>query len=162
MAGNLGRLNPQYYQASGEATPQAEMPEQFVSNPVSASPLSGHQSYQFESYHDIRRASVVSRVERTVGMRNLYQRLHSQMPVKRLGADGQPYPWDSSFQSINQGPIRNGHFNDALYQAGYPGFNLGLSFKVPTLQTTNAGSGMISPTPALTGQSRQPMTNRNN
>jgi len=55
------------------------------------------------------------------------------MPIHRLGADGQPYPWNSGFQPDSHGPIHDAGFNDALFQAGYPGFNLGLSFKVPTL-----------------------------
>jgi hypothetical protein len=149
MAGNLGRLNPQYYQASGVATPQAQLPEQFISNPVPPSPLSGHLCVGYEGSYDIRRAPVVTRVPRMNGMRTLYGRGVTRMPIRRLGADGQPVPWNSAAQPDDMGPIRNCHFNDALYQAGYPGFNLGLSFKVPTLNTTNAGSGMISATPSL-------------
>jgi hypothetical protein len=145
----LGRLTPQYFQASGEATPQAQLPEQFVSNPVATSPLSGHLSVPYEGSYDIRRAPVVSRVPRMNGIRQVYSRGMTAMPIKRLGADGQPMPWNSSFQRNDMGPIRNGQYNDSLYQAGYPGFNLGLSFKVPTLQTTNGGTGMISATPPL-------------
>ena len=135
MAGNLGRLNPQYYQASGEATPQAQLPEQFRSNNPPASPLSGHLAMVTESYADFRQTPIVHRVERTLGMRNLYRRGATRQPIQRLGADGTPIPWDSSFQPNDMGPIRNCHFNDALFQAGYPGFNLGISFKVQTLPT---------------------------
>jgi hypothetical protein len=145
----IGRLNPQYYQSSGESTPQAQMPEQFVSNSPAESPLSDHLTVPYTSYHDFRKGPVVSRVERTNGMRTLYQRGMTRMPIMRLGADGQPVPWTSAANPVDQGPIRNSHFNDAWFQAGYPGFNLGLSFKVPTLNTTNAGSGMISSTPAF-------------
>lgn len=136
----LGRLDPQYYQASGEATPQAELPEQFRSNPVPPSPLAGHLTVGYMSSWDIRRAPVVSRVERTIGMRHLYVRGSEVMPVRNLGADGPAYPWNSGFQKQDISPIHNGHFNDALFQAGYPGFNLGLSFKVPNLQTQSAAA----------------------
>jgi hypothetical protein len=156
---SLGRLTPgapQYFQASGESTPQAQLPEQFVSNPVASSPISDHLTIAYESYHDIRRAPVVSRVERTVGMRTLYNRGMSRMPIRRLGADGQPFPWNSNMQPMNEGPIRNCHFNDALFQAGYPGFNLGLSFKVPTLNTTNGGARSAQNTPANINVSANP------
>jgi hypothetical protein len=149
MAGNLGRLNPQYYQSSGESTPQAELPEQFVSNAPATSPLSSHLTVGYMDSWDIRRVPVVSRVERTVGMRTTYSRTTHRMPIRRQGADGQPTPWNSSAQPLLKGPIASTHNNDALFQAGYPGFNLGISFKVPTLNTTNGGSGMISPTPSL-------------
>jgi hypothetical protein len=79
----------------------------------------------------------------------MYSRGTTRMPIRRLGADGKPIPWNSAAQPLNTGPIRNTHNNDALFQAGYPGFNLGLSFKVPTLNTTNGGSGMVSATPSL-------------
>lgn len=137
----LGRLNPgspQYYQASGEATPQARLPEQFVSNPPADSPLYGHLQDVYVSYHDIRKAPIVSRVPDMTGYRTLYARGMSRMPIQRLGADGTPVPWTSRFQPDNEGPIRNGRFNDALFRAGYPGYNLGLSFKVPTLESQSS------------------------
>jgi hypothetical protein len=163
MAGNLGRLNPQYYQASGEATPQAQLPEQFVSNPVAESPLSDHLTVGYESYHDIRRCPAVSRVPRMNGIRNLYHRGTVNMPIRRIGADGIPYPWVSSAQRRDMGPIRNAHFNDGLFQAGYPGWNLGLSFKVPTLQTlAGGGTASASQTPAIMGISRNPPLFRGN
>lgn len=101
------------------------------------------------SYHDFRKAPIVSRVPDMTGYRTLYARFMTRMPVTRNGADGTPRPWNSGFQPLDQGPIRNGLFNDALFRAGYPGYNLGLSYKVQTLDTTNAGSGMISPNPPL-------------
>lgn len=134
----LGRLDPQYYQASGVAAPQAELPEQFRSNPVPPSPLSGHLTVGYMESWDIRRAPVVSRVERTVGMRHLYSYGADKQNPRNQGADGPSLPWNSGFQKWFSGSIRNGHFNDALFQAGYPGFNLGLSFKVPNLQTQSA------------------------
>jgi hypothetical protein len=138
MAGNLGRLTNQYYQASGESTPQAQLPEKFVSHPVATSPVSDHLTVAYESYHDLRRAPIVTRAPRMNGYRTLYSRGMSSQPIKRLGADGQPFPWNSAANRHDQGPIRNGLFNDALFQAGYPGFNLGLSFKVQSLPTQSA------------------------
>lgn len=136
-AGNLGAGSraSQYYNASGEATPQAELPEKYVSNPAATSPISGHMQVPtdfvslFPGNHD----AVVRRWPRMNGMRYLYARGMTRMPIQRLGADGVPVPWRSAFQRNDMGPIRNGGFNDALFQAGYPGFNLGLSFKVPTV-----------------------------
>jgi hypothetical protein len=158
----LGRLQPQYFQASGEATPQAQLPEQFVSNPVPPSGLSGHLNVAYESYHDIRRAPIVSRVPNMTGIWHLYKRFFTQMDIRRDGADGSPRPWNSAANRADMGPIRNGHFNNGLFMAGYPGYNLGLSFKVPTLPTTNAGTGMISSSPPLMQSplARTPAVNR--
>lgn len=129
----LGRYQPQYYQSSGEATDQAQLPEKFISNMPPPSPINGYNPPPHASYCDPRNVPKVDRHERTNGMRYLYALGHVMMPVKRLGADGQPYPWTSGFNKNMHGPIHDAGFNDALYQAGYPGFNLGLSFKVPTL-----------------------------
>lgn len=82
--------------------------------------------------------AVVRRWPRTVGMRYLYAFGHMRMDVRRDGAGGIPNPWISGFQRMLHGPIKNGGFNDALYQAGYPGFNLGLSFAVQTPQPPNS------------------------
>jgi len=125
----LGRLQPQYFQASGEATPQAQLPEQFISNPVPPSGLSGHLSVAYESYHDIRRAPIVSRVPDMTGIWSIYKRAFTRMDIRRDGADGTPRPWISAANKNDMGPIRNAHFNNGLFRAGYPGYNLGLSFK---------------------------------
>ena len=90
---------------------------------------------------NVKRQPIVQRAQRTIGMKYLYARGMRAMPVQQMGADGHPYPWNSSFNKNDQGPIRNGGFNDALFQAGYPGYNLGLSFKVPKLQETTTGPG---------------------
>jgi hypothetical protein len=147
----IGRLQPsQYYQASGEATPQAKLPEKFQSFNRPNSPLSTPLDMPYMSWHDISRANFVDRHERTIGMRTGYWRRMTQMPIQRLGADGQPIPWDSAANRNDMGPIRNTHNNDALYQAGYPGYNLGLSFKVQNINAINAASGQrsIDNTPA--------------
>lgn len=138
----LGNLTPgnAYYQASGEATPQAQMPQKFQSTPPPSSALnSGFRPPVILPNN--RNEPLVSRVPRSKGMRYLYALGHREMPIKRIGADGMPIPWDSAYQSMNHGPIRNGGFNDQLFQAGYPGFNLGLSFKVPTLAAPAGQTG---------------------
>lgn len=131
----LGLLQPggaQYYQASGEATPQAEMPEKFKAMNVAPSPLSDSMQVPPEWMPDIKRAPVVRRVPRLGGFRTLYSRAMQRQPYERLGQPGgnPQKPYVSAFNPNDMGPIRNGHFYDRLYQAGYPGFNLGTSFKV--------------------------------
>jgi hypothetical protein len=132
--GNLGANSnsSQVWNASGEATEQTPLPETFVSNPPATSPIASQLATPTDhtSFMPGQPNAVVLRAPRMVGMRYLYARGQMRMPIMRLGADGQPYPWRSNFQPVLQGPIHDAGFNDALYQAGYPGFNLGLSFKV--------------------------------
>lgn len=136
----LGRLGPkspqQYYNASGEATQQEEVPEEFVSGPVPNSPLSSQLRVPLTyAAAPGAQSSVVLRAPRMDGMRYLYRRGTTRQPINRLGSSAIPRPNISSYQTLDMGPIRNGGFNDALFQAGYPGFNLGLSFKVPSINT---------------------------
>lgn len=128
----LGRLNPraQYYQAGGQATEQAELPDKFRATPQPASPLSGNQYLRPDYLNDIKREPIVNRVPRMNGMRYLYARGMHRQPIERMGNSMNPEPNISKFQPNDFGPIHNAGFNDALFQAGYPGFNLGLSFKV--------------------------------
>lgn len=137
--GNLraGSNSSQVWNASGEATEQTPLPGEFVSNRPATSPIAGHLDTPTDhtSFVPGQPNAVVLRAPRMNGMRYLYVRGAMTMPIKRLGADGPPFPWRSSFQPKLQGPIHDAGFNDALYQAGYPGFNLGLSFKVPQLPT---------------------------
>jgi hypothetical protein len=135
----IGRLSPStaVWMTSGEATPSAKLPEQFKSTPVAVSPISSQLSVPPDWMPDTRRAPIVSRVERMNGIWHLYARGARRQPYERVGQPGgvPPRPNISSFQPNNMGPIRNGGFNNSLYQAGYPGFNLGLSFKVPSIKT---------------------------
>lgn len=139
--GNLGHgsRSSQYWQASGESTPQSKLPEKYVSTRPPASPISGHLDIpsDFRSLYPGGHDAVVRRWPRMVGMRYLYARGMTKMPVQPLGADGTPRPWRSGFQKNSMGPIRNGGFDDANFQAGYPGFNLGLSFKVQNVHKNN-------------------------
>jgi hypothetical protein len=135
----LGALTPgnQYYQASGEATPEGKLPTQFQAQNVSASPFASANRVPPEWMPDIKRAPVVCRRDRMNGIWHLYSRAMQAQPYNRLGQPGgqPPRPNISGYQPNDMGPIRNGGFNNALYQAGYPGFNLGLSFKVQPLPT---------------------------
>jgi hypothetical protein len=139
MVNMMGRLNPQYVQSSGETTPQAQLPEQFRTTPVATSPLSAQLTIAPVCYADYRRGPIVHRMERMQGYRINYTRPVIGMPVRRDGADGNPRPWTSAANRNERGPIRTGSYNDRWFQAGYPGFNLALSFKVPTLNTLPAG-----------------------
>jgi hypothetical protein len=78
------------------------------------------------------KAPVVLRGQDTRGMRYLYADMHQRQPISPLGTgpDIGNAVWSSEFQP-NLGTLRDYGFYDLLYRAGYPGFNLGLSFKVP-------------------------------
>jgi len=78
------------------------------------------------------KAPVVLRGQDTRGMRYLYANMHQRQPVSPLGTgpDLGVAVWSSEFQP-NLGSLRDYGFYDLLYRAGYPGFNLGLSFRVP-------------------------------
>jgi hypothetical protein len=123
--------------SSGESTPAAQVPEQFKATPRPNSPIASGLDVPPEWMPDIKRAPVVDRRPRMNGIWHLYARGARRQPYERVGTPGgnPQRPYISAFQPNDMGPIRNGGFNNALYQAGYPGFNLGLSFKVPTLQT---------------------------
>lgn len=152
MAG-LGRLDPnrrQVYNASGEATPSEDLPDKFVSTNAATSPIHS-QLVTPAGFHPWGPLvpGIVNRAERKKGMRYLNAGGHITMPVQRVGADGPPFPFTSAFNKRLHGPIHNAGFNDALYQAGYPGWNLALSFKVPTLPQTTVNSGGTRSVPPL-------------
>lgn len=77
------------------------------------------------------KAPVVHRAADTRGMRYLYANQHVRMPISPLGQgpDIGNAVWSSEFQPT-QGSLRDYGFYDLLFKAGYPGFNLGISFKV--------------------------------
>src|SRR5215469_9474968 len=87
------------------------------------------------------KAPVVMRGQRRNGMRYLYAHGAVGQPISPLGTgpDVGVAVWSSEFQPDLIGPIYDAGFNDALFQAGYPGFNLGISFKVPVLQENATG-----------------------
>jgi hypothetical protein len=134
MAGVTGNSqSAAVWQASGEATPSAPLPEQYVPTVRSTNALHSAQAMPPDWNGNVRRQPIVQRAQRTVGMKYMYVRGQTRMPIHPLGADGTPVPWDSSFQPNIFGLIHNAGFNNALFQAGYPGYNLGISFKVQNI-----------------------------
>jgi hypothetical protein len=126
------------------AAGQEEPLEPAYWKPVSPSPISS--GMRVPSEPTTWKAPVVFRGNRMVGIRHLYARGAVRQPISPLGTgpDLGIAVWTSDFQPDDMGPIRNAGFNDALFQAGYPGFNLGLSFKVmklPENQTGGPGGG---------------------
>jgi len=138
-----GSRASQRFNASGEATEQETLPAEYMSTPLAASPISGHMMIPTDhtSFVPGQPNAVVRRWPRMNGMRYLYARGMTLIPVHNLGADGPAYPWNSGFNKNSHGPTHDAGFNDSLYQAGYPGFNLGLSFKVPTPDRSAVGTG---------------------
>lgn len=108
--------------------------------PVSASPVSDHMRVPAETVRW--NAAFVQRAQRRKGMRYLLARGAVRQPLSAMGTPGPDLGqavWISEFQP-NFSTLHDAGFNDALFQAGYPGFNLGLSFKVPQIDR-RAGSG---------------------
>lgn len=157
-----GSRASQFWNASGEATEQATLPTEFESNPIATSPIASHLQFATDhtSFVPGQPNAVVRRWPRMIGMRYLYVRGAIRMPIQRLGADGTPIPWRSAYQPMNQGPIHDAGFDDANFQAGYPGFNLGLSFKVPTVdrtaaqKTTRSANRLVSANPVSVAVNR--------
>lgn len=121
VAGQLEPVEPAYYK------------------PVSPSPISSNM--QVPSEPTEWQAPVVMRGQRRNGMRYLWALGGVRQPVSPLGTgpDVGVAVWSSEFQPDFVGIIHDAGFNDALFQAGYPGFNLGLSFKVQQLQQNATG-----------------------
>lgn len=104
------------------------------------SPIAGHLATPSEP--TTWKAPVVMRGQRRVGMRYLYALGAVRQPISPIGTPGPDIGnavWSSDFQPDFIGKIYDYGFNDALFQAGYPGFNLGLSFKVQNLQENATG-----------------------
>ena len=121
VAGQLEPVEPAYMKPNTTSKPWSQ-------NPVPAEPTEW-------------KAPVVMRGQRRNGMRYLYAHGAVGQPISPLGTgpDIGIGVWSSEFQPDLIGPIHDAGFNDALFQAGYPGFNLGISFKVPTLPEQATG-----------------------
>lgn len=88
------------------------------------------------------KAPVVHRGQDTRGMRYLYADQHVPIPLSSVGIPGPDIGqtvWSSAFQRF-QGSLRDYGFYDLLFRAGYPGFNLALSFRVPVNPSVGQGS----------------------
>jgi hypothetical protein len=134
---NRQQKNPQVAVAvAGQAEPVA--PAYYISR-APGQQIGGHLATPSEPTEW--KAPVVYRGQREVGMRYLYARGAVRQPISPLGTgpDIGNAVWSSDFQPDFMGPIHDAGFNDALFQAGYPGFNLGLSFKVPVLPENATG-----------------------
>jgi hypothetical protein len=108
--------------------------------PVSASPISGQLATPSKPVGW--KAPIVARGQRRDGMRYLYARGSVRQPITAIGTagpDNGQAVWNSDFQPDLIGPTHDAGFYDQLYCAGYPGFNLGLSFKVPVSQKQATG-----------------------
>lgn len=151
----------QRYNASGESTPEAELPKQFIATPQPSSPLHANlqPSTDHLSFFPGQPNAVVKRWPRMNGMRYLYASGLVRMPVKHLGADGIPRPESSAYQPNQHGPIHNAGFNDRYFETntlpngiGWPGrANLGLSYKVPTAEKNTAAQSPIAAASRMTG-----------
>lgn len=134
-----GQANPQVAVAvAGQLEPVK--PPAYNANRT-PSPLSSAQAVPSEP--TTWKAPVVYRGNRTRGMRYLWAHGAVRQPISPLGTgpDIGNAVWSSSFQPDLVGPIHDAGFNDELFQAGYPGFNLGLSFKVQQNPSTGLGGG---------------------
>lgn len=124
---------------------QLEPVEPAQAKPPRPSRIAAHQQVPSEPVNW--KAPIVERHQRRNGMRYLYALGAVLQPLSMLGTGpdlGQAV-WTSSFQPYLSS-LHDAGFNDALFESGYPGFNLGLSFKVPQLPKSGIGSG-----PAPTG-----------
>lgn len=136
----MARLTDRVYQVSGESTPSQKLPEKYEPHNQPNSPLATPNRLAVDyAAAPGRRSAVVLSAPRMNGMRYLYGRGMTHMPLQKGAANAIQRPYISGAQPNLQGPIHDAGFNDALYQAGYPGFNLGLSFKVPTLPQNTQG-----------------------
>lgn len=87
------------------------------------------------------KAPVVHRGQDTRGMRYLWADQTVPIPLSSVGIPGSEIGntvWSSAFQAF-QGSLRDYGFYDLLYRAGYPGFNLALSFRVPVNPSVGQG-----------------------
>ena len=82
-------------------------------------------------------APVVDRHERQIGLRFLFSRGGRRFRQFIMMATGQVQ--SSAFQPYNAWTW-NASFNDSIYQAGYPGTNLGWSFKAATIPPEALGT----------------------
>lgn len=110
--------------------------------------------------------AVVNRHEDTTGMRYLYSDARFRQPISSLGTgpDIGISVWKSEFQPV-LGVLRDYGFNDALYRAGYPGFNLGISFKVqqnPSIGTGGPGFNIKMKSPNRTTIIKNPFARATN
>lgn len=151
----------QRYNASGEATEQAELPENFKATPQPSSPLAANLAPPTDhlSFFPGQPNAVVRRWPRMDGLRYLYASGMTRMTPRHLGANAIPRPESSAYQQNSHGPIHDAGFYDRYFETGtlpngigWPGrANLGLSFKVPKVDRNTAASSPLSSATRMTG-----------
>jgi hypothetical protein len=112
------------------APPSVPIPEMLVTRSPITSIIPGN------SRTPVSGAPVVNRKNRIQGMRYLFSRGAKYIRQFRMIATGQVE--STRFQPATAWTW-DGSFNDALFQFGYPGYNLGLSEKVPTIPAAALG-----------------------
>ncbi|HEV2353201.1 MAG TPA: hypothetical protein VGR89_03075 [Puia sp.] len=124
VGGQLEPIEPVYTQHPGPQT------------------LSSHLNTPSETAENTHRAPYVLRGQDTRGMRYLYADMRQRQDISPLGTgpDIGVGVWSSEFQP-KLGTLRDYGFYDLLYRAGYPGFNLGLSFKIEQTVRQITGPG---------------------
>jgi hypothetical protein len=118
--------------------------EPVYTKPNTSNPLATGSPYPIPSEPVSNRDQpIVRRGQNTAGMRYLYSDARNIQPLSRLGTGTKiGIAVAQSFFQPYLGVLRDYGFYDKLYQAGYPGFNLGISFKVPkSPQTATNGPG---------------------
>ena len=151
----------QRYNASGEATEQVELPENFKATPQPSSPLNANLAPPTDhlAFFPGQPNAVVRRWPRMDGLRYLYASGMRRMPVPRIGANAIPRPASSAYQPNSHGPIHDAGFYDRYFETGtlpngigWPGrANLGLSFKVEKIPRNTAASSPMSASTRMSG-----------
>lgn len=116
--------------------------EPVYTKPNTRSPLSAPYPIPSEPVTN-RNQPIVRRGQDTAGMRYLYSDKRNIQPLSRLGTGTKiGIAVAQSFAQPYLGVLKDWGFYDKLFQAGYPGFNLGISFKVQrSPQTATNGPG---------------------
>lgn len=139
--GSLGSRKQHNPQMEVSDAGQLEPVEPAYYKPVASSPVRAHMDIPSEPTEW--KAPVVMREQDTSGMRYLWAHGAVRQPLQPWGTgpDLGIAVNSQEFQPELIGPIHDAGFNDKLFRAGYPGFNLGISFKVQTLPTQVTGPG---------------------
>ncbi len=113
------------------------------SEAINPSPLFQNLPSQVSVAQD--RSTVVSRKPRTIGQRFLYSRGGKRIRQFVMMATGRVQ--SSTFQPTTAHTWIS-TFNDQIFQAGYPGRNLGISEKVPSINPQALGTQAFQQQPA--------------
>lgn len=129
----------QYQPAQALQSDRLEPVDPVYMKPNAPSPMVSHLNIPSEP--TTWKAPVVMRLQDMSGTRYLYAYPNAtRMPLQKLGngPDIGVGVWSGEFQPEQHYQVDRG-FYDRLFRAGYPGFNLGLSFKVQKLPENPTG-----------------------